>query len=147
MVTIELHEDGSKVETVVFESLELWESIWRDKTAVQVDGYWETDRIKRLSIVDMNGKEVTCDTRYGWKQRVMTVQHVMHVKGTQLFGKLEVDVKIRENVLVDGKLLPIFAIATGLTETSASAVAGQEVALMFVNANIKDAQVGWVVNK
>jgi translation elongation factor EF-Tu-like GTPase len=79
--------------------------------------------------------------------KVMTVEHVMRVKGTELIGKLDCDVRIGEKLTVNSHVTVLLAIDKGFVKVVDSALAGEGVALYFRGIGDVDIQPGMVVTK
>jgi hypothetical protein len=66
--------------------------------------------------------------------KILTVEHVMRCKGTQLIGKLECDVKVNDQVNIKNNTVRIFAILKGMSQDLQDfASKGDHVVLMFRN--------------
>jgi translation elongation factor EF-Tu-like GTPase len=78
--------------------------------------------------------------------KVMTVERVYRVKGTQLVGRLECDVRVGEKLTI-GSHTAVLSAIENYARLRESAKAGEGVALMF--RNIQDVEIpeGTVVTK
>ena len=74
----------------------------------------------------------------------MIVEGVYRVKGTQLVGRLECDVRVNDSVFIGPHAAKIFAIEN-FNKLRDSASAGEGVALMFRNIQDVPVEPGWEI--